>query len=556
MANHLPFEVLTIIGKHLYIKELSACMQVCHAWRKAFVPILYHDVEIRSGIQFDHFVETLESTKHDKLPLGHHVRILNLWFEAYGNDIKDLPPLCPFVVEIGVWDTQFQYIACEMHQWKHLATVPELILDQSPKFSFEFFKNIITDLVLDTLAEWYDEWMTIITRLPGVERLVIKGDYDRDQHFPKLSVSEMETIFESLPRLSHLELSYFYLYGDVPVHTSPCETLDILSLSPMDNHMWGRYFSKKCTKVGRLIVYGYSNDAAGMFAESKTLLRSCRCLKELEAGLATDEIRQCLAILAEIGAPMRSLDLYADWDLDSMSHVVHGFQRTVSKITLKIADGTMLQTRMMPLRRCASLTILTVDAMFQDIQLDAIMEACVHLKILKIVSKLLYLGSMPAATQLHSLERLTMKGIMGSEVFSYLSDAAPNITELVCSITLEGQSLSMDFPFMRLRRLYLRCSGQPLYRLILLDKILNGTKDTNDESNEWYRCYRGCPDDRYTLHTVSYGEKLGGCTCGFDSIVYPGESDRSSQEVALVSLRCRSIQDISIRPSTGSRYDF
>ncbi|KAG0183600.1 hypothetical protein DFQ29_000025 [Apophysomyces sp. BC1021] len=310
MIDNLPREILLNIAARLSRYRLCACVLVCRSWYAAFIPVLYHSVNLRKLKPFIQFVETVLNTENYN-QLGHLVRKMILPSSIYFSSNPYSPVLFPLIVEVdhgGMYSSDLSNI---LGVWKCIEDVGPVVIRHPKEFQLDLLQNRITKLMMTIVS--FTEWVDIMAELPYIEELQLESRSNRISGEPsgaKISFCELETLHENFPHLRAFTLREILIYGELPQHITPCNKVDDLQLMFIEGHLWGQYFSRKYTNLEKLQFAFDRVPEINSESESIILAKSCRHLKQFiqDSGPMTI-FRQVLETLVQIGAPMTTLEL-------------------------------------------------------------------------------------------------------------------------------------------------------------------------------------------------------------------------------------------------------
>ncbi|KAG0164859.1 hypothetical protein DFQ30_009310 [Apophysomyces sp. BC1015] len=471
MTENLPGELLTNISIYLSRRDLRTCLHVCRSWNATFTPIFYSAVEIHSERQLRRFTKALRHAEV-RNPLGHIVRTITLqsmWTVGHGS-IASLPSVCPLVTEFHAttWRAHFTEA---LEKWKHLTKISEVYLCESLDFPSSLFQKQITKLHLN-VVDSPEKWLDLVTHLPCIEKLTVGfGNLAYIDTQKCISLSDLEKLHSSLPRLRSFEMQNVATYGEMPEYITPCDTVCELILSPLNACLWAEYFAQKYTN---LKIFTLMNHFSGeVKADTMVFLKSCKHLEQFHCLDSTNTIfyQDAYKTLYEIDAPLARLEFF-EWSTIPYEETVNNFHRTVTNIRCAVShksDATTSDELVKPLKNCLLLTELTLiyGSCVMEADLAFVLDHCQSLETLDIVGQTILVSNYHAADDRHNLRllRIGAKDIEDS-VFPYLSQRCPRLSDIDCHYRANrNKNCMVYFPSPALKRLSVQSQQDAIIRL-------------------------------------------------------------------------------------------
>ncbi|KAF7728377.1 hypothetical protein EC973_006185 [Apophysomyces ossiformis] len=486
----IPAEIILTIASFLEPKDIANCIRVCRSWNVKIIPALYNTVEIAGNRKFHLFTETLRKTR-DTSHLGHLVRKLNLRFRVKYHELTELIPLCPFVTEFHTSNWLNHEWGTILQEWRYLEKVPKVVVrTKTLGFSLGSFRTQIKELSICSYI--YCDWLNLLQELPCVEELTITcANSDMPEASGKISISELETLHDALRHLRVLKLERFQLYGEMSRTIEPCSSVRALTLRVANGDLWGDYFGQKYTQLRQLFLGIFVEYSETMRSQAQTLARSCRCLQVFNDQASfyhnTRLYQDILDVLGEIRSPLTDLRL-EQCDASSYARFVSSFYGTVLDLYYSSAEEVTVKEITEPLKLCLSLERIEIYHRFHGLQVNLFLDGCKTLQELRIYGGLIYLSEEPNVRDQHRLKILTLDGSkITNDVFPYLVQRCPYLSQLSCRYDeYTGSSSMIHFPNRNLKKLFVQCRDNAVFRVTELDPSVQWT-DLNQLSADTHK---------------------------------------------------------------------
>ncbi|KAF7728424.1 hypothetical protein EC973_006102 [Apophysomyces ossiformis] len=429
-----PREVLQNITGRLSQKTLCTLTCVSRAWHVVIIPELYNTISITKEVQTRRFLNLLSNPSRAE-QLLYYVRKLEL-ASLSEQHILPLARTCPSLVEFSVASPIGEDLVPQLQAFENIRKISlHLTISKWPPLSMGGLDAKITRLSLH--ARQVKEWVRLLPKLPCIEGLNIACPPSFTTCADdKFSFSELEIIHERFPHLCSLGMDGVCLQGDIPEHVSPCFTLQSLTFVPGGGSLqWGNYFARKYTNLETLNVSRSLTGDDHAQIETIPLALSCRKLKYLSMNLHPDVYRTFLGLLQEMSSPLTSVCLDSSWDDPSAFSILHGFQKTLSAVSIRVDSGAPLDKLMEYLTRCPSLVNLHLDCRRTPVSVDWLLNQLPHLERLSIIGSNVGVSkTYLAGNKYLSLKHLSMEGEdIEDAVYCFLSAMCPRLSSLYCT---------------------------------------------------------------------------------------------------------------------------
>ncbi|KAG0171022.1 hypothetical protein DFQ30_001642 [Apophysomyces sp. BC1015] len=282
-------------------------------------------------------------------------------------------------------------------------------------------------------------------------------------------------LHDSLPRLRSLTMNGVSIYGDIPEHITPCDTVRDLSWAPADGHLWGPYFARKYTKLKKLKMRLWWENCEDTRDDIIMLVKSCRHLEWFDCWgkerISSIIYREALKVFHEIGAPLTYFN-FNNWDSLLYAATVDSFYRTVSNVSFCTERITKVNKVVKPLEACLSLVELRLHCLRADLEVDYILNHCKSLKSLDILGRTIRVSNHYTVNNQHKLRKLMLHGDnIEHNVFLHLSQHCSHLSNLECGYNSgSSKNCTIHFTIPGLQRLSVICHGDVVYKLTQLDK--------------------------------------------------------------------------------------
>ncbi|KAF7727353.1 hypothetical protein EC973_007662 [Apophysomyces ossiformis] len=491
----LSRELLLHIGSYLTQEDLSACVETCHAWNNAFIPLLYKSVTFRSQKQLSRFCHTLH-TKKNRARLGQHVRKLVIAYKAQEDELDHLPLICPYVTEIDIGQRLLaftEHVATTLEEWKDLKKLSLLIDLRKPiDFSIDFLANVTTTLEANP---WTNPgWINQAAGLKCVRSLSIVGTADNEE-----MLSVLERVCKVFPELEELSFVDCLLGKNMPsnIKIEPCKTVRALSFKAYDATLWPRYLAEKFPNVESIVAGFYGNTNESAREGVLELVKAYPQLKYLRTDHDCDwrKNKQFVEKLREIGAPLADLNL-DQWSAEACVKAINDFQGSLTKVECYPAKGgpDVLRKILKSLQLCRSLVELELTVCGTDVEIDYLLNTCRHLEKLRIEwPKIVKVGNDTGKGNLHPLKELYLQpSIVEDPVYPYLVQNCPGLVKMSIDYldsTFTRRQLNLNFPSRSLKYLAVLHVEPMLYKLRQTNKESSNGED-DEPLTRWFNQYQ------------------------------------------------------------------
>ncbi|KAF7720646.1 hypothetical protein EC973_006741, partial [Apophysomyces ossiformis] len=277
IINELPREILLDIFTRLSNRKQQTLVYVCRLWYDILIPQLYGSVYIWDDKTFSLLRRTVKDTAQSK-QLGHFVRRLGVTDRLDKKQAASLRQIFPFVEELEGRLGEYPDLLSDLSNWEQLKLISYQDETRNvPKaFPIEFMASRVELLEMDTA--YVGDWMNTCLKLSSIAYLTLAVRNMNSDDSETISFSDLDKVIDHLPRLKYLTLRNLRIGGELPENILPSQKLEYLYLQDVYGSGLGQYFARKCNNLETL-VGGWDK----MDAELRTLVQSCRQLKELQA---------------------------------------------------------------------------------------------------------------------------------------------------------------------------------------------------------------------------------------------------------------------------------
>ncbi|KAF7725450.1 hypothetical protein EC973_009624 [Apophysomyces ossiformis] len=517
--NRLSSEILLNITSRLSWRKLHTLVTVCRQWNAVLTSELYHSITIRSAEQFQTLLNCL--IVHSQL--AQLIRELRITYDLSENKIAVTAPIRSLLPDQSIKAASVEILPL-MNEWKNLRNI---IIEHSLRtptvLPVAFLQDKLTTLSVKTGN--MPEWMSVIPKLPSLEKLLIVLEKGRKEAGEKISFSDLEQIHQHLPRLRSLKLYDFWVYGEIPQNTIQCDTVRELVLDVKAGSLWGHYFGQKYTNLEILTISKATDISSAMeeapfdtaslslTTEAKVLTMSCPHLKEF-AAIDDNTYHTVIDILYTIGAPLISISYYHEGNA-WFTKTIHNFYKTLSKVII-VTDGTMtFRYTVKQLKYCQSLEDLWFMCIPEVVEVDWLCDQLQNLKYLSLGADHLTISKQNHTMKHYKLKEIRIHGDeIDDLVYLYFSRFCPHLSLLKCCYSGEfDRSCQIYYPNPSLKSLEIRTYSDCLYKLVQIkeEKSIPGRSQAMETLQssyqvDWYYCVK--TRDHYPRVYRNYG--MGG----------------------------------------------
>ncbi|KAF7720884.1 hypothetical protein EC973_005876 [Apophysomyces ossiformis] len=422
--------------------------------------------------------------------------------------------------------------------------------------SADFPRYALTELTI--YGDDYEQWVEFLAELPCIEKLRIQShdyaEYEANEDDCKISCNSLEKIHNCLPRLRYLCIDPYISFGNMPESIVPCDTVRELALTLVRGRPWGEYLAQKYTHLEKLYIGDLLSHDEDSLEQLCAFATGCTHLREFDS----DEIRTYrpfLDALSNVGAPIRELrfDL---WDQQWVVDKLDKFKQTCTSVRLRLQKETLGWPVFGAFAPYLSLTHLTVDIHYGEMELDKILSQIEQIRHLSVTAQDFCVGRDRKRDLRHNLDTLYLQGCINDQVYVYLSECCPRLSRLQCTYAdAYRESCVIYCPNTSLKKLSITLSGDYVFKLAKIEDR-NGSKNNNNESPRVSQNAKS--STRWLLHGTYYNS--------FESLEASGLSKMSWRKAQatenkrifpmnIASIHYRHIASMELKSATASRFN-